>query len=101
MTTVSIQKNNDHITYIKISGHSGYAAEGSDIVCSAVSTACYVSIGLLDKYHIPYSFKEDEKTATMEIIINEYNNDSDKILFNLVDTFEYIASNYKQYFKIN
>ncbi len=37
MITVTVTKNNDIITGFEISGHSGYAEEGSDIVCAAVS----------------------------------------------------------------
>jgi len=31
-----------------IRGHAGYAAEGSDIVCAAVSAVAYTAIGALD-----------------------------------------------------
>ena len=38
MISVYILKQNNNIMAIEVSGHSGYAEEGADIVCSAVST---------------------------------------------------------------
>ena len=38
MTNVKIFKDKSNILGFEISGHSGYAEEGRDIVCSAIST---------------------------------------------------------------
>ena len=39
MTKVEIFNRNGRINGFAVSGHSGYAEEGSDIVCAAVTTA--------------------------------------------------------------
>ena len=39
MTKCEFFTENDRITGFSVSGHSGYAEAGSDIVCAAVSTA--------------------------------------------------------------
>ncbi len=39
MTRCEFTTENDRITGFQISGHSGYAEEGSDIVCAAISAA--------------------------------------------------------------
>ena len=39
MVTVTFYRSGDLLQGFKISGHSGYAQEGSDIVCAAVSSA--------------------------------------------------------------
>ncbi len=39
MTKCEFTTENDRITGFQISGHSGYAEEGSDIVCAAISAA--------------------------------------------------------------
>lgn len=39
MTTISFRMEGDRITGFTASGHSGYADEGSDIVCAAVTSA--------------------------------------------------------------
>lgn len=38
MIKISVVKKNNNIMVIEATGHSGYAEEGSDIICSAVST---------------------------------------------------------------
>lgn len=40
MTEVLIERNDSAVT-VECKGHAGYAAQGSDIVCAAVSILCY------------------------------------------------------------
>ena len=42
MIKVIFFKSGDNIKGFELSGHSGYAEEGSDIVCSAVSSVAYM-----------------------------------------------------------
>lgn len=100
MTSVSIKQNGSDISFIEVKGHSGYACQGSDIVCSAVSTAVYVSIGLLEKANAKFELKEDEKSALISIQILEVNDLTNLIMSNLKDALESIALEYKQYVKI-
>ena len=44
MTRVIIYQFENYISGFEISGHSGYSDEGSDIVCSAVSTASQMAV---------------------------------------------------------
>jgi hypothetical protein len=39
MTTVSFHMEEGRITAFAVSGHSGYAEEGADIVCAAITSA--------------------------------------------------------------
>lgn len=49
MTKVVIFKSKSYILGFEISGHSGYAEEGSDIVCSAISSISQmVIVGIKD-----------------------------------------------------
>ena len=43
MTTAKFLFSDDTIISFELSGHSGFAEEGSDIVCSAVSSAVYMA----------------------------------------------------------
>ena len=43
MTTAKFLFSDDVIVSFELSGHSGYAEEGEDIVCSAVSSAVYMA----------------------------------------------------------
>lgn len=43
MTTAKFLFSGETIVSFELSGHSGFAAEGADIVCSAVSSAVYMA----------------------------------------------------------
>lgn len=50
MITAKIQLSADgQVAGFKVSGHAGYAEEGSDIICSAVSAICYTAVGYIDE----------------------------------------------------
>ncbi len=50
MIKVVITRNaKGSITGFEIKGHSGYAEEGRDIICSAVSVTAYTAAGALDE----------------------------------------------------
>ena len=43
MTSVTFFKSGSEITGFEIKGHSGFASEGEDIVCSAISSAAIMA----------------------------------------------------------
>lgn len=50
MITVVFDKNSDNqIIALYMSGHAGYAEEGSDIICSAASTLFYTAVNALNE----------------------------------------------------
>lgn len=93
---VVINKEN-HITAINVQGHSGYDDFGKDIVCSAVSTAMYVSLGLLEKLNTDYRFTSDEKIPLMSLEVYTFDEITNIILDNLVDTLKGIAIDYQDF----
>ena len=36
------------VTAFTVKGHAGYAEEGQDIICAAVSAICYTAVGYFD-----------------------------------------------------
>ncbi len=51
MTKVTVFRNSEDLVYgFQISGHSGYAEEGSDIVCSAVSVLAYNTVNSIEVF---------------------------------------------------
>jgi uncharacterized protein YsxB (DUF464 family) len=101
MILVKVRYNQDRIKEVTISGHSGYEEIGKDIVCSAVSTAMFVSLGLVEKVCPRYSFKSDEKKALMSLKIIETNEITDMVLDNLVDLLYSISCDYGDYLAID
>jgi uncharacterized protein YsxB (DUF464 family) len=100
MILFRVKHENDLITEVNVSGHSNYDVAGRDIVCSAVSTAMYVSLGLLEKVCPKYDFHSDETGATMKLKIIESNEFTEIILDNLVSSIEGVSSDYAKYLKV-
>jgi len=50
-------------------GHSGYAEEGSDIVCAAVSSATELVVNILEQFSIDISIEVDEEDAKVLVLI--------------------------------
>ena len=58
MTKVEIFRKNGNIIGYKASGHSGYSEQGSDIICSAVSTSLQMTlIGIQEVLKLKVDFK--------------------------------------------
>ncbi|EFE86188.1 ribosomal-processing cysteine protease Prp [Fusobacterium periodonticum] len=58
MTKVEIFRKNGNIIGYKASGHSGYSEQGSDIICSAISTSLQITlIGIQEVLKLKVDFK--------------------------------------------
>ncbi|MEE0154458.1 MAG: ribosomal-processing cysteine protease Prp [Agathobaculum butyriciproducens] len=68
MTKVTFSLQEDKILAVDILGHAGYAEEGEDIVCAAISSAAMLTTVLLeDIQKIPVDIEEDEPEARIYI----------------------------------
>ena len=66
MTTVTFHSEGSRITGFEVQGHSGYADEGSDIVCAAVTSAVrLVESTINDVMGLCASVKVDENTGSI------------------------------------
>lgn len=71
MTKVQIFKKESNILGFVVTGHSGYAEAGSDIVCSAISTlAQSTCVGLENVLNLKPAIKIDEKNAYLSCRLN-------------------------------
>ena len=102
MTKAKFIYENDLFTKLEISGHSGYAEYGSDIVCSGISSAVLTSINLIDKYTKDYQLTQDDKKGYLFFKLNSYNNYEpiSLIIENLIEVLEQIESSYPKNLKI-
>ena len=86
MTKVEIFKSKGNIQGFVVSGHSGYSEEGSDIVCSAISSLSQmVCVGLENVLNLKPKVKIDSKNAYLscflENSISEDLNQKAQVLF--------------------
>ena len=100
MTKAKFFYENNLFSKLEISGHSGYAEFGSDIVCSGISSAVLTSINLIDKYTKNYQLEQDDKKGYLCFKIYELNNHINLIIENLIEILEQIESSYPKNLKI-
>ena len=50
MITCRFETENGRFKAMTLSGHAGYATEGEDVVCAAVSAACDLTMHLAEEY---------------------------------------------------
>ena len=87
MTKVEIFKSKGNIQGFVVSGHSGYASEGSDIVCSAISSLSQmVCVGLENVLNLKPKLKIDAKKAYLSCFLESTDsndlNEKAQVLFN-------------------
>ena len=99
MIKIHIKTNNDAINYIKISGHSGYAEEGSDIVCASVSSICVTTINAIVRYN-DKALVYTEDDGFLEIGILFHDKIIDMLIENMIDLFKNLEEQYKENVKI-
>ena len=72
MTKVTFSSRKGAILSVDILGHAGYAEEGEDIVCAAISSAVMLTHALLyDVQHIPVDTLIEDDGAHIRITLPE------------------------------
>ncbi len=71
MTKVSFEKSGGRICKLVVSGHSGYAEEGSDIVCAAVSSSVNLAASVLECAGENFSMNVGKRTATVILEVTD------------------------------
>ncbi len=72
MIRVTFYTKGDKLRGFEISGHSGYAEEGSDIICASVSSAAYMAVNTVTEVVGEYG------EATVDEGYLEFTTESDK-----------------------
>ncbi len=83
MTKVTFLKKNGVYYGFRETGHSGFADEGDDIVCSAISAMTMLIINAIEvSYACDLDYKIDEETTNIEVkclaALPEYSTDENK-----------------------
>ena len=102
MTKITIFKKDDIIWSYQVKGHSGFAEEGKDIVCSAVSTATQMTlVGLKEVLKLNVESIIDDGFLQVRLLDGDENNKDAQILLNTMFlTLQDIAKNYAKNVKM-
>ena len=78
MINITVIRKNQNIITIEATGHSGYAPEGSDIVCSAVSTLTQnLILGLQKVINLNPIYKIDQTIPHLSVTLEKELNAED------------------------
>lgn len=90
------------ITGYKVSGHAGYAEEGSDIICSSISSLTQAPVIGLEKHlNLHPSCLVNQEDGILEVALNSAPNDlTQAILQTMVYGIGSIESQCPQYVRI-
>lgn len=103
MIKVDLYRNEQGLlTSYRVSGHAGYAEEGHDIICSAVSAVTQAPIiGLERHLQLQPSCVVDQKGGILEVALNSAPNDlTEAILATMKLGLESLARQCPQYVRI-
>ena len=101
MTRVVIFKKKDRISGFEISGHTGYAEEGSDIVCSAVSSVSQMALlGIKDVLKLNIFFEISDGFLKLSLGENVENESAQVLLKSMEKSVREIQKEYGNYVKL-
>ena len=101
MTTVKLIKKGDSAIGFDVSGHSGYAESGGDIICAAVSSAVSFAETLInDSYHANAQVEVEPKTARIRLILSNEDTACQKVLEAFERHMREVALEYPKYIEI-
>ena len=93
MITVRFFKENRGFS---VSGHSGYAQEGSDIICAGISSAAYMTANTLTEI-IGAKTDIDVRDGFMELRLHETTKETDVIMEGFRLHISQFAAQYPEY----
>ena len=101
MTTVKLIKSDGNIVGFDVSGHSGYADSGSDIVCAAItSSVSLVETILNDSFDAGADVEVNPKTARITLRLSKSCDKCHSVLKAFEMHMRSISEEYPKYIKI-
>ncbi len=102
MTKILIFEKENKIYAFQVKGHSGYAEEGSDIVCSAISTATQMAlIGLKEVLNLDVESDMREGYLSVRLNADDVENEiAQNLLRTMEITLESIVKEYSKFVKM-
>ncbi|MBQ3136940.1 MAG: ribosomal-processing cysteine protease Prp [Clostridia bacterium] len=96
MIEATFYKNKGFISGFLIRGHSGYAEEGSDVICASVSSAAYMAANTLTEI---VGVKADiaVEDGCLELTLKEANDKTEIVLQGLELHISTLAQDYDEY----
>lgn len=100
MITVKFFTESNVIKGFEVKGHSGLAEHGNDILCAAVSSACYMTVNTLTevlKVSVDAEVKED---GYMKAVVRGANTEAENLLKGFQIHISELAKDYRKNLKV-
>ncbi len=99
MTKIFFTRKGDNFVGVKISGHTGKAEAGKDVLYSAISTASQMAVvAIREVAGIPAEV--EIRDGFLELNLEEPTSETDLVLTSLYETLRNICENEKKYVKL-
>lgn len=94
-------KEDNKFSGFRISGHSGYSDEGSDIVCASVSSAAMLTANLItDNFGINADVSADNNVLELKTYSIPDDSEAYRLINGLYAHLDYIGQEYGDYIKV-
>lgn len=101
MITVKLLKKGEIITGFDVSGHSGYAEAGSDIVCAAVSSAVGLAETVInDSVKAEAEVTVEPERARVALLVSKKCDECAAVLSGFERHMKALAEEYPKYIKV-
>lgn len=106
MTTITIERQQNSIIQVECKGHTGFAREGEDIVCAAISSITQTALlGLLNvaKVKVDVTRNDDKGYLKFRIVSDlgkEKRLECDAILETMLQGIADVQSDFSKYIKL-
>lgn len=103
MVEITVKKDGSFYSSVKISGHTGFAEHGQDIVCAGISTVVQTALlGLLKVAKIDVDYSFDEPNGQLEFTLpkkltEQQQNDAKIILDTMLVGVEDFLTEYNEF----
>ena len=98
MIEATFYKDNGDLIGFVIKGHSGYAEEGSDIICASVSSAAYMAANTLTEI-ISAKADIDVEDGYLKLMTKDTSKEAQVVLQGLRLHISTLAEDYKEYIR--
>ena len=99
MIKYHFKKENGYIKALDVSGHALFGEYGTDIVCSALSTALIVTVNAIETLGYKENFYAKVEEGNFELRLHQTNDVIEGLLMNLEYTLNELEAQYKTYIK--
>ncbi len=95
MTTLKLRRKGQDYMGFRCEGHSGYAQEGEDIVCAAISSMTQFCICCAEQFDVPITYSVDE--ALLECSVEHPNSTFSGLLAALKKSVSQLQEEYPEH----